>query len=147
MSFAPLKNIFTEGKEEFYSSKKSGSDMTKPMSYLTSLDLVETPSEYQIISDIPGLDPNNLNVWLEDYALCFKANRSNPYEGPGEVNKPKLHLQNRAFGEIERRVQLPKNAGLAEGTTEYKQGVLMVRFPKLPNKAEPEHKTLSINVA
>jgi HSP20 family protein len=107
---------------------------------------VETDKEYKVIADVPGVDPDNMRVWIQDYALFIKANRKNPYEeDPSE--QPKLHHQALPYGEIERRIQLPKNAGLEMAQTEYKYGVLKVCFPKLPQAVEPEHKKLPINVA
>ena len=59
---------------EFYPRMKTGSDMTKPFSYMTNMDLVETGSDYKIITDIPGVEPSELKVWLDDFDLCIKAN-------------------------------------------------------------------------
>jgi HSP20 family molecular chaperone IbpA len=129
--------------EGFYSEKKTGSDIMKPMSYLTSLDLVETNNEYKVISDIPGVDPSCLNVWLDGRSLCFKAKRDDMYSEVGT----KLHKQNIAYGEVERHVRLPKNAGLEQAKIEYKNGVLMACFPKLAVEVEPEHKMLTVNTA
>jgi HSP20 family protein len=138
--------MFSENKEEFFTKYQSGSDISKPFSYMTTMDLVETDNEYKVISDIPGVDPDNLKVWVQDYTLLIKASRTNPYE-TGAIQNPTLHQQALPYGEVEKQVQLPRNAALDQGKTEYKNGVLNVCFPKLQNIAEPEHKKLPINVA
>lgn len=127
----------------FYSEKKTGGDITKPMSYMTILDLVETNDEYKIISDIPGIEPSNLNVWLDGRSLCIKAKRDVPYSDIGTV----VHKTDIAYGEIERHVHLPKNADLDQAKTEYKNGVLNVCFPKMTMEMEPQHKMLSVTTA
>lgn len=115
-----------------------------PMSYLTSLDLIETDQEYKVISDIPGVDPsNNLAVWLDGRSLCIKAKRNETY---GDIGT-KLHKQNIAYGEVERHVRLPKNAALDQAKSEYKNGVLSVCFPKLATEVEPEHRRLTVDTA
>lgn len=138
---------------EFYPRMKTGSDMTKPFSYMTNMDLVETGSDYKIIADIPGVEPSELKVWLDDFDLCIKANRLCPFDESGKGSQqgfePKVHYHDLSYGEIERHVKLPRNANLESGKTEFKNGVLQVCFPKImeAKEAEPEHKSLSINVA
>jgi HSP20 family protein len=133
-------------KEEFYPSMQKGSDFSKSFSYMTTMDLIETDNEYRIIADVPGVDPKNLDVWVEEYVLGIKAVRENPYE-QGKIQNPKLHLQDLPYGEIEKFVHLPKNTGLDQGKTEYKNGVLKICFPKIAGEHEPEHKKLSIHAA
>jgi HSP20 family protein len=145
MAFAPIRNIFGAG-EEFYPTKQTGSDMSKPFSYMSTMDLVETEDGFKVMADLPGIEPENLNVFLDEFTLGIKANRINPYE-QGQIQNPKLYLQDLPYGVIEKYVHLPRNAALDQGKTMYKNGVLNVFFPKIQGLAEPEHKKLSINMA
>lgn len=145
MSFAPIRNIFGVGGE-FYPEKQTGSDISKPFSYMSTMDLVETDDGYKVMADIPGVEPENLNVFLDEYTLGIKANRINPYE-QGEIQNPKIIQQDLPYGVIEKYVHLPRTAALDQGKTLYKNGVLNVFFPKIQELAEPEHKKLPINMA
>ena len=142
-------SFLTRQPEDFYVGTKKGSDFTKRFSYMTNMDLVETPSEYKVIADIPGVAATDLKVWLNDYDLFIDATRVDPFEELNErEGEMKFHRRSLPYGEIKRNVKLPKDAALDLGYTAYKDGVLQVSFPKMVGKlAEPEHKKLAINIA
>lgn len=139
MSFAPVTTAF----KEFHASGKGGSDMSKPFTSLLNMDLVETDKDYQIVGDIPGVDPNCIDLSLQDRSLFITAKRDETYDS----NKERVHLMERPFGEVNRRIDLPKNAQLDNANSCYKNGVLIITFPKIAGEAHPEHKKLSISQA
>lgn len=130
--------------DPFHASGKSGSDMSKPFSSLLKMDLLETDQEYQIISDIPGVDPNNIDLALQDRSVFITVVRNEAYEAQAD----RVHLQERPFGSVNRRVDLPKNAEVGEASSVYKNGVLTISFPKLKTESAPQQsKKLSISQA
>ena len=137
MSFAQFRAAF--GEEEFYSSKQ-------PFSYMTTTDLVETDKEFKVFTDIPGVDPSNLKIWLQDYTLGIKATRPNTFESSPDLNV-KFHQHALPHGDFEKHVHMPRNCALDQATSEYKNGVLQVSFPKIEGIAEPEHKKITVNMA
>lgn len=139
--------MFSRQKEEFYPSMKSGSDFGKAFSYMTTMDLVETDDSYKIIADVPGVDPSNLKLWVQDYTLVIDAVRTNPVDECGAAQLQKVHYQAVDHGEFKRSVHMPKNAGLDQGKAEYKLGVLSITFPKIQGVSAPEHKKLVVEVA
>ena len=138
----------TRKPEDFYPGQKTGSDFTKRFSYMTNMDLLETPSEYKVLADVPGVPSTNLKVWLDDYDMYIDAIRVDPFEGLEQQGELKVHHRALPYGEIKRNIKLPKDAALDQGKTLFRDGVLQVSFPKMVGKlAEPEHKTLPINIA
>lgn len=136
---APFKTAF----KEFHASGKGGSDMTKPFTSLLNMDLVETDKEYKIVGDIPGVDPDHIELSLDERSLYIVAKREEDYESHGN----KVHLIERPFGEVNRRIDLPKNAELDKANSCYKNGVLVITFPKIAGEGHSEHKKLSISSA
>ena len=140
--------MFGKKPEEFSVGRKTGSDFTKSFSYMTTMDLVETPDEYKVVADIPGISSTNLQVWIIDYDMYINGNRVNPFEQLEKQEGLKVHHKALPYGEIQRKIKLPNDAALDQGTTELKDGVLQVSFPKMVGKlAEPTHKDLPINTA
>ena len=117
--------------------------MSKPFTSLLNMDLVETDKEYKIIGDIPGVEPNQIDLSLHERSLYITATRDEKYD----EHSNRVHLMERPFGEVNRRIDLPKNAKLDHACSCYKNGVLMVTFPKIAGEAHPEHKKLSISQA
>lgn len=90
-------SFLTRQPEDFYVGTKKGSDFTKRFSYMTNMDLVETPSEYKVIADIPGVAATDLKVWLNDYDLFIDATRVDPFEDfnerEGEISRDEISPQ------------------------------------------------------
>lgn len=126
---------------QFYASGKSGSDWTKPLTVLLNLDLVETDKDFQIVGDIPGVHPDEIDLSLQDRAVIISVDRKEKYR----ENTDKLYLKERPFGTVHRRVELPKNADIENASSNYVDGVLTVVIPKVHGEAPPEHRKLTIS--
>lgn len=129
--------------DPFHASGKSGSDMSKQFSSLLKMDLLETDKEFKIISDIPGVNPSDIDLSLQDRSVYITVVRNEAYEAQAD----RVHLKERPFGSVNRRVDLPKNAEVGEACSEYKNGVLTICFPKLKTEAAGLHKKISISQA
>lgn len=137
MAFAPIQSMF----REFYATVKGGGDITKPFSYLLNMDLIETSKDYQIISDLPGVEANQIDISLEDYSVFITVDREQWFD----ASKDQLHLNERTVGTINRRVYFPKNADVDNVNVTFKNGVLLIVFPKVGGEVPAERKKLSIS--
>jgi len=100
-----------------------------PMGQLSSLlstDLVETENEFRMMVDLPGVDPKDLQLTLDNDVLEMKAER----KFSNETTTNKVHCAERSYGMIQRRVKLPANADTGGVQTSFLNGVLTVTFPK-----------------
>lgn len=103
-------------------------------------DLIESENDYHVHVDVPGVDPENLEVSLDHKNLVIKAERKSNHE----ENNGKAHTIERSYGKTERRIRLPANADLDNCNTKLKNGVLTVTFPK---KNKQTKRTLTVNTA
>lgn len=104
------------------------------------VDVVEDHEGYHFSLEVPGLKSESLDVRIEDDALVIRAERNQP-EWPKDVS---VHRRERHYGKIERALRLPDDAGRDAIKASYKDGVLDVLVPKLP-EAKPVKIPVSYN--
>lgn len=91
-------------------------------------DVVEDREGYHFSLEIPGLEKDSLQVRIEDDALVIRAEREEP-QWPKEAS---VHRRERRYGRIERAFRLPDDVAREAIKASYKDGVLDVSLPKLP---------------
>ena len=91
-----------------------------------AVDIKETPEEYVVKAELPGLKKEEVKVTLEEGILTIQGERQQEKEEKGE----KLHRIERSYGSFIRTFQLPANVEPAKVMAEVKDGVLSVRMPK-----------------
>lgn len=90
------------------------------------VDIKEEPNRFVLYADIPGVDPKEIEISMENGVLAIKGERSTEEKAEGE-NYSRVE---RTKGVFYRRFTLPDTAD-AEGITAHgKHGVLEVVIPK-----------------
>ena len=109
-----------------------GFKSTKPQ--CPDVDVVESDESVTVYADLPGIDPQTVDVTLVGNMLTLKAERIFPMHRDGEVHL----LHERARGLFYRSVPLtvPVNPDLVSAETHH--GTLVVRLTK-QNVAKPKH--------
>jgi HSP20 family protein len=105
-----------------------------------NLDVHETDSNYTVVADLPGLNPDQINVRLHDGILTISAEVAQT-----EVNEgTRVLLQERFYGSTSRSLNLPQpvNADAVEAT--YEGGVLTLSLPKVP-EVQPRQINIKTN--
>lgn len=97
-----------------------------------AVDVAETPQEYLIKVELPGVDKGDVKVTVEDGVLCIEGERKPEKE---EKDK-KYHRVERAYGCFFRSFALPDNVDDQKLRAEFKEGVLSVHLAK-SEKAKP----------
>ena len=87
----------------------------------------EDASGYTLTLDIPGIDPDTVEVLAEDGILTVKGTRTERIAAEGE----KILFAEQTSGNFTRRFRLPKSADLQQITASYAFGVLTVRIAKV----------------
>lgn len=139
MSLTPFRSVFDDPigqgwlthdpfRDTFFGGLKtsSGLDMTRPIAPLLTADLIEQENEFKVVADLPGVDPADLEVTIDDNILSLKAERKHVHE----INKDRVHRLERSYGSVQRKIILPKNTNLNEASVNFKNGVLCVSIPK-----------------
>lgn len=98
--------------------------------WIPNVDILETEEELVVKAELPGVDPVDLKVSVGGGELALEGRRDDPPHADGDV----VHAEERQHGEFRRTVALgvPVNTRNAEAMLV--DGVLRVRFPKVPNR-------------
>jgi HSP20 family protein len=85
---------------------------------------------------IPGVDPKDVDVSIQDRYISIKAERQRPVD----VKEEDWHLRGFGYGRIERTWTLPESVDLNKIEANFNNGVLEIRMPAaeklLPKKIE-----------
>ncbi|MER7755212.1 MULTISPECIES: Hsp20/alpha crystallin family protein [Kitasatospora] len=96
------------------------------------LDAYRAGDEYVICFDLPGVDPEAIDIDVERNMVTVKAERRPRQEGEGI----KWELSERPLGVFSRQVMLSDTLDPAGITADYDAGVLTLKIP-VAEKAKP----------
>ena len=91
-------------------------------------DVVETENEIQVMVDLPGHSPKDIEVKLEGDTLTIHAERKQEKQVKGE----NYLRTERSFGSFSRSFVLPSVIDGSKPEARYVNGVLTVTLPKSP---------------
>lgn len=89
-------------------------------------DVVETDTAFEVTFDLPGVDPDKLDIHVSGSSLTVRGERIEESEGNGRVS----HRVERRKGGFSRTLTLPCAVADEEVVAEYKDGVLTITLPK-----------------
>lgn len=100
------------------------------------VDVSETDEEIKVVANIPGIDPDKVNVEVgEDYLALYGTIEK---EVKDEDKKGKVYRYEREFGEFRREFSLPARVKTDDISAKAKNGVLTITLPK--SKESKKHK-------
>jgi len=107
--------------------------------WVPNVDILETPDGLVVKVELPGVRSSDLEVTVGGGMLTVQGDKRAP-DDPGDVEHVQLE---RVYGRFRRAIHLgaPVNTRLADAVLA--DGVLRLRFPKVPNRRGEE---LSIEV-
>ena len=114
-----------------------------------AFDAVELESGYRVSADLPGVDPADLEVTVEDGVLHVKGQRRLEETRPQETSQegePGRVTRIDERGRFERRFRFPSDIVENGVKATYRHGVLTVTVPK-PEQAAPEVRTIPVETA
>ncbi len=103
------------------------------------VDITETDNDLILRADLPGIDPNDINISLSDGILTIKGEKKQEKEEETED----YHIIERSYGTFTRQIQLPKSIESDQASASYKNGVLKIVLPK---KEESKRKEIKISI-
>jgi HSP20 family protein len=104
------------------------------------VDIFEHDGNIVLKAELPGVDPKDVDVRLENNVLTLKGER----KFDSEVKREHYHRVERAYGAFSRSFTLPNVVDTDKIKAEYKDGVLRVT---LPQRDEAKPKQISIQVS
>jgi len=100
--------------------------------FAPAVEVKEDDKGLTIEADLPGVEPEDVSVELDDGVLTLKAERKEMKEvdDKDKESKVKYHLAERVYGTFLRRFNLPWEADEDKIEASFDKGVLKVFVPK-----------------
>ncbi|GAA4617139.1 Hsp20 family protein [Saccharopolyspora hordei] len=92
------------------------------------MDVYRLGDHYVIEFDLPGVDPDSLDLTTENNTLTVRAERTTAHGG-GEKTEPSYLAAERPRGTFSRQLMLGEGVDLNGIAADYKDGVLTVTIP------------------
>ncbi|MBI1249300.1 Hsp20 family protein [bacterium] len=94
--------------------------------WLPAMNISETESAYQIELELPGLNPEDVNVELHDGMLTISGERKSDEQSEDR----RWHRVEHVYGKFQRELKLGTPVDENNVTANFKNGVLLVLIPK-----------------
>lgn len=137
--FGGLSQLHNEINRLFDSLNPSYDDEggTPATDWMPAVDVTEEENRYVLHADVPGVDPENIEITLENGVLTIRGQReaSNTESGTG------YRRVERSYGTFFRRFTLPDTADAEKISAQSKNGVLELVIPK-QEKVQPRRITV-----
>lgn len=108
------------------------------------VDIAETKTGLEVTAELPGVEPKDVAIELEDGVLTLRAERSS--ERTEDDKEKRWHMVERQFGTYLRRFALPFDAEPEKVEAQFDKGVLRVTIPR-PDQPRPSAKRIEIKGA
>ncbi|MBS0579282.1 MAG: Hsp20/alpha crystallin family protein [Proteobacteria bacterium] len=107
-----------------------------------AVDVREFSDRFQLLLDVPGVDPKDVEITLDSGVLTVGGNRSDEKAvGASGTEQPQQQRIERRLGQFFRRFILPDTADADNVNASGRNGVLEIVIPKQP-KAQPRRITV-----
>ena len=102
-----------------------------------AINVEETDDQLVITADIPGVDPKDLDISLDNNVLTIRGERKEEKE----EKKKNYHRVERVYGSIGRSIMLPGTGDASKISATSKNGVVTIAMPKT---AESKSKKIEV---
>jgi HSP20 family protein len=92
------------------------------------VDVAETKDALVVTVEIPGVDPKDIQISLQEQLLTIKGEKQQEKEAKDE----RYHRVERTYGAFARTLRLPVGVDGTKVQATFKNGVLTVTLPKTP---------------
>jgi len=104
-----------------------------------AVDVAENDDNYVVKATVPGINPDDLEITLEDGVLTIEGE----IKESEEISKEQYHVRERRYGKFSRNVRFPVDVNADDIHASYEHGVLTLNVPK---SEEVKPKRISISV-
>lgn len=119
-----IKQVF----EKFFNADDADASSVVTSQWVPRVDIKEEAERFVIFADLPGVDPEGIEVQMDKGILSIKGERSTGASEDGA----RFSRVERAHGVFYRRFALPDSANPEGITAAGKHGVLEITIPKRP---------------
>lgn len=101
-------------------------EMEKTLKLAMPLEVYETPKEFVIKAELPGVKKEDVELIVRNNYLIIKAEKKEEVE----EDKEHVHVKERIYGKFERVIPLPPDLDTENAKATFKDGILEIRIPK-----------------
>jgi len=98
------------------------------------VDLYETPADYVLTAELPGLSRDQIEIHAEESRIVIRGARGSTNQGR-DIACEQYHRVERGHGRFSRAFTLPEPIDVNAIVAELKDGILTVTMPKSPDRA------------
>jgi len=103
------------------------------------LDIYEREGKLMLKASVPGIDPKDLEIQIENNVLTIRGETRHEEDSKDD----KVYRREVSYGSFSRSVRLPENLNLDAVEAEFKNGLVTISLPRIP---EEKPKTVKVNV-
>ncbi|MCJ7653307.1 MAG: Hsp20/alpha crystallin family protein [Actinobacteria bacterium] len=104
-----------------------GGELAEAGAWSPAVDIYETEDSLVVEAELPGVDPKDIDVSVDEGVLSLKGER----KLEKVVKEENYHRVERAYGLFQRSVRLPSDVDADAIKANYDSGVLKVSVPKV----------------
>ena len=108
--------------------------------WVPAVDIYEKGTDVVLKAELPGVDPKDVDIRIENNVLTLKGERK--FED--ETQRDSYHRVERSYGAFTRAFTLPSSVDTANVKADYKDGVLRITLPK---REEAKPKQIQVQIA
>ena len=121
-----LNNLQRELYDPAFNSTYDDDASVATANWTPSVDISENDKEFTLLADIPGVNPDNIDISMEKGVLTIKGERNSESVEESE-NYRRVERQS---GQFYRRFTLPDSADADKIEAKSEHGVLRITIPK-----------------
>jgi HSP20 family protein len=110
------------------------------VAWYPAIDVSENGKKIKVRAHLPGVDPNDIKLTIENDRLTLVVQKRSEKQGKGEDGQWTEHIQ----GSFWRAIQLPENTERKKVRAKLKNGVLEITLSKRP-EAKPREIPVEMN--
>jgi len=137
--FSYLRSQINRVFDDFWGESRLAPQREMAADFWPQVDVTETGKEIKVSAEIPGVEPKDIDVSVEDGMLTIKGEKKYERE---EKEKGQYRME-RGYGSFERAIELPAEVDESKAKAEFKKGVLRLTLPKRPG-APSRRKKISV---
>jgi HSP20 family protein len=125
---APIRDMF----DRFFDDRSWLEPLPRMLSrldrsFFPRVDVSETDNEVKVVADVPGVDPENLEIEVRENRVRISGTSEREQES-GKDERP--YRYERSYGSFQREFALPSEVEEENVKARYKEGVLTIILPK-----------------
>ncbi len=120
--------------------RRNGVDEDTVARWVPAVDIVEEKDRFVLRADVPGVDPDDIDVSMDHGVLKVAGER----QSQSRSEDSGARRVERASGHFSRRFSLPDSSDAESITAQTRNGILEISIPKLP---EVQARRISVKAA